>query len=131
LNDLVISATRTPLARDAVGSAIDLISPADLERRQITSLAGALGTATGTPLFSSGARGATTSIFMRGANSNQTLFLVDGIRLNDPNTDYNIFLGGACVGACDSLEVSHGPQSTLYGGEAIGGVIALSAQPGA
>jgi vitamin B12 transporter len=70
------------------------------------------------------------SLFMRGSNSNQTLFLVDGIRLNDPNTDYNVFLGGACVAACDSLEIAHGPQSTLYGGEAMGGVISLRAQRG-
>jgi vitamin B12 transporter len=67
---------------------------------------------------------------MRGANSNQTLFLVDGMRINDPNTDYQVFLGGACVSACDNLEVAHGPQSTLYGGEAVGGVISLRSQRG-
>src|SRR5262249_22305977 len=55
----------------------------------------------------------------------------DGLRLNDPNTDYLVFLGGACVSACDSLEVAHGPQSTLYGGEAVGGVVSLRAQRGA
>jgi vitamin B12 transporter len=59
------------------------------------------------------------------------LFLVDGLRFNDPNTDYNNFLGGACLGACDSLEIAHGPQSTLYGGEAVGGVIALQSLRGA
>ena len=45
--------------------------------------------------------GAATSLFLRGANSNQTLFLVDGLRLNDPNTDYAVFLGGAGVSASD------------------------------
>ncbi|MCX6956176.1 MAG: TonB-dependent receptor, partial [Verrucomicrobia bacterium] len=48
----------------------------------------------------------------------------------DPNTDYQMFLGGSCVGGCDSLEVGHGPQSTLYGGEAMGGVVSLRAQRG-
>ena len=128
---VVTTATRTPAEVQTLGSLVETISAADLARRQINSLSGALAGATGTPAFSSGANGAITSLFMRGANSNQTLFLVDGLRLNDPNTDYQVFLGGACIGACDSLEIAHGPQSTLYGGEAVGGVISLRAQRGA
>lgn len=131
LAPVVTTATRTPADVQTIGSAFETFSAEELARRQITTLAGALGAATGAPAFASGAPGAVTSLFMRGANSNQTLFLVDGLRLNDPNTDYAVFLGGACVGACDSLELSHGPQSTLYGGEAAGGVIALRAQRGA
>lgn len=125
------TATRTPAEPHTIGAAFDQVSAADLARRQVSSLAGALGTAAGTPFFASGAMGMATSLFLRGANSNQTLFLVDGLRLNDPNTDYAVFLGGSCVSACDSLEISHGPQSTLYGGEAVGGVISLRAQRGA
>lgn len=130
LDPYITTATRTPVHAAQLGTAVDVISAADLQRRQINTLAGALDTIPGTPSFSSGAAGAVTSVFMRGANSNQTLFLVDGIRLNDPNADYFNFVGGACVSSCDSLEVSHGPQSTLYGGEAMGGVVALSVQPG-
>jgi vitamin B12 transporter len=130
LAPFVTTATRTPAEPQTIGSAVDVISAADLARRQVNSLAGALGSAAGAPLFSSGASGAVTSLFLRGANSNQTLFLVDGLRLNDPNTDYAVFLGGACVSACDSLEIAHGPQSTLYGGEAVGGVVSLRAQRG-
>jgi vitamin B12 transporter len=125
LEPFVTTATRTPVARQTVGSDVDSLTSADLARRQITSLAQALGGVPGAPLFASGAAGGGASLFLRGANSNQTLFLVDGLRFSDPNTDYNIFLGGACVGACDSLEVAHGPQSTLYGGEAVGGVVSL------
>lgn len=126
----VTTATRTPAEWQALGTHVEVITAAELARRQATSLAGALGGATGAPLFSSGAQGATTSLFLRGANSNQTLFLVDGMRLNDANTDYAVFLGGACVGACDSLEIAHGPQSTLYGGEAMGGVVSVRAERG-
>ncbi|MDB6169404.1 MAG: btuB 1 [Verrucomicrobia bacterium] len=125
LEPFITSATRTPLARQTVGSDVDALTSADLARRQITSLAQALGGVPGAPLFASGAPGGSASLFLRGANSNQTLFLVDGLRFSDPNTDYNVFLGGACLGACDSLEVAHGPQSTLYGGEAVGGVVSL------
>ena len=131
LAPFVTTATRTPADPQTLGSFVEFISAEELARRQITSLSGALGAATGAPLFASGARGAATSLFLRGANSNQTLFLIDGLRASDPNTDYQILLGGTCLGACDSLEIAHGPQSTLYGGEAIGGVIALRAQRGA
>lgn len=131
LAPVVTTATRTPTEARTIGSVVDVISAAELAQRQVNSLSGALLGAAGAPLAASGANGAVTSLFLRGANSNQTLFLVDGLRLNDPNTDYAVFLGGACVSACDSLEVAHGPQSTLYGGEAVGGVVSLRAQRGA
>lgn len=130
LDPYVVTATRTPASPRSIGSVVDVISAADLERRQVTSFAEALAAAN-VPVLASGQRGASTSIFLRGANSNQTLFLVDGLRFNDPNTDYAVTLGGGCVSACDSLEISHGPQSTLYGGEAVGGVISLRSQRGA
>lgn len=125
LTPYVVTATRTPIAVTTAGTAIDSISSDELARMQVTSLLGALHNVPGAPAFASGASGAITSLFLRGSNSNQTLFLVDGIRFNDPNTDYAFALGGTCVGACDSLEVAHGPQSTLYGGEAVGGVVSL------
>ncbi len=127
---VVTAATRTPAEPMTLGSAVERIDAAELARWQTTTFSSALGLATGAPTAASGAGGAVTSLFLRGANSNQALFLVDGLRLNDPNTDYAVFLGGACLGACDSLEIAHGPQSTLYGGEAAGGVVRLQAERG-
>jgi len=131
LNPFITTATRTATAAASLGSVVDVISGAELVQRQISTLAQALGGVAGAPHFANGARGSASSLFLRGANSNQTLFLVDGLRLNDPNTDYALFLGGACVSACDRLEIAHGPQSTLYGGEAVGGVVSLRALRGA
>jgi vitamin B12 transporter len=131
LKPFVTTATRNPAEQQTIGSVVDVISAADLARRQVGTLAGALGGATGAPLFASGANGASAALFLRGANSNQTLFLIDGLRANDPNTDYQVTLGGGCISACDSLEIAHGPQSTLYGGEAVGGVVSLRAERGA
>ncbi len=131
LEPFITTATRTPADAQTIGSAIDVITADELARRQISSLSAALGGVAGAPLFASGANGASSSLFLRGSNSNQTLFLIDGLRSNDPNTDYQVMLGGSCVGACDDLEIAHGPQSTLYGGEAVGGVISLRAQRGA
>lgn len=126
----VFTATRTPAALTTLGTYVDQISAADMARMQLTGLASALGGIPGAPAFATGATGGVTSLFLRGTNSNQTLFLVDGIRFNDPNTDYQVALGGMSVGAGDSLEVAHGPQSTLYGGEAVGGVVALRSARG-
>lgn len=131
VDDYVVTATRTPAAANTLGSAVDTLSAAELARQQLTGLRSALAAVPGAPAFASGGAGGATSLFLRGTNSNQTLFLVDGIRFNDPNTDYAVALGGACVTACDSLEIAHGPQSTLYGGEAVGGVVSLRAQRGA
>ncbi len=130
LPDYVTTATRTPAALTTVGIAVDSISGAELARMQITGLSAALAGVPGAPSSASGAPGGVTSLFLRGSNSNQTLFLVDGIRASDPNTDYQVTLSGLCLGACDNLEVSHGPQSTLYGGEAVGGVVAIRGQRG-
>jgi vitamin B12 transporter len=131
LEPVVVIATRTPADIRTLGSAVDQVSSDDLSRQQIDTLAGALGGIPGTPMFANGAQGSNISIFTRGANSDQTLFMVDGIRLNDANTDYAVFLGGARLGATDSIEIARGPQSTLYGSEAVGGVISIQAQKGA
>jgi vitamin B12 transporter len=130
LDPFLVVATRTPADVRTLGTAVDQISAADLAREQVSTAAAALGTAPGVPAFANGALGSDMSVFMRGADSDQTLLLVDGIRMNDANTDYAVFLGGARLGATDSIEIARGPQSTLYGSEAVGGVISIQAQKG-
>jgi vitamin B12 transporter len=130
LDPVVVVATRTPEEASNLGTAVDQISAADLDRQQLTSFAAALGEVPGAPTFANGAPGSDVSLFLRGTDSDQTLFLVDGIRLNDANTDYQVFLGGARPGATDSIEIARGPQSTLYGSEAVGGVVSIQAHRG-
>jgi vitamin B12 transporter len=130
LDAVVVVATRTPADIRTLGTAADLITPSDLSRQQIMTPAGALGAAAGTPLAANGSLGSDISVFTRGSDSDQTLFLVDGIRLNDANTDYAVFLGGARLGATDTIEIARGPQSTLYGSDAVGGVVSIEAQRG-
>jgi len=126
----ITSATRTPQPVTQAGTVTDVLTADDLAHRQITLVSGIFGLAAGTPVTPSGAAGEVTSVFLRGANSNQTLFLVDGIRLSDPNTDYLVYLGGATLGVTDRVEITRGPLSTLYGGEAVGGVVSITAQRG-
>ena len=130
LAPVVTTATRLPESAALSGTAIDVVSGADLAKEQLTTLADALSGVPGAPEFGTGQAGAATSLFLRGSNSNQTLFLVDGIRLNDANTDYNNFLSGSHIFSTDTVEVARGPQSTLYGSEAVGGVVSLRQAPG-
>lgn len=130
LPEVVVTAHRAPTALKSVGSSTDLLSAAELRRRQRASLRQALELVPGGTVFPNGAPGAVAGIFLRGVSSTQTLVLVDGIRLNDANTSYGSFLGGQEVGGIDRIEVVRGPQSTLYGGAAIGGVISLGTAAG-
>jgi vitamin B12 transporter len=131
LEPVVVTATRTAEPVTQVGADIATLDAAELAQFQITTPRAALGLLAGAPMAASGTPGSVDSLFLRGANSNQTLFLVDGIRLNDANTDYQLWLGGASLGANDRLELLRGSQGTLYGADAIGGVVSLTAQRGA
>jgi vitamin B12 transporter len=130
LEPVTVVATRTPDAVRTLGTAVDVITAADLEREQIDTPAAAFGGVPGAPAFPNGAPGSDVSVFMRGSDSDQTLFLVDGIRLNDANTDYSVYLGGARLGVTDSIDIARGPESVLYGSEAVGGVVSIQAQKG-
>jgi vitamin B12 transporter len=112
------------------GFAADLLDPAELERRQLVRLVDALRLLPGSGLVGTGGLGGTASTFLRGVNSNQTLFLIDGIRINDANAVPGAFLGGFELEPADRIEVARGPQSTSFGGAAIGGVIALAPRLG-
>ena len=130
LDELVVTATRSPTPLSTVGSSTDLILPRELRRRQLLSLRDALQLAPGGVILSNGGPGGVASLFLRGVSSSQTLLLVDGIRVNDANTSAGSFLGGTDLSGLGRLEIVRGPQSTLYGGAAIGGVVSLDAAPG-
>jgi vitamin B12 transporter len=130
LQEIIVTANRAPTPITALGSSADVIGAAELYRRQMHSLREALGLVPGGAPLASGAPGGVSSIFMRGASSSQTLLLVDGIRVNDANTSYGSFLGGADAAGLGRLEVVRGPQSTLYGGAAMGGVVSIDAARG-
>lgn len=130
LDTLVVTALRTPVSFAQLASAASVVTAADLAARQQTDLLSVLGTQPGLPSATTGQTGGVTSLFTRGSNSNHTLVLVDGIRFNDANTEYFNLIGGAALGAHERVEIVRGPQSTLHGGEALGGVIALSQNRG-
>jgi vitamin B12 transporter len=128
---IVVSATRLATPASQVASSVTVITAADIEARQERSLPDALETVPGLFVEQTGGVGGQTSIFMRGANSNQTKVLLDGIDISDPATPNDAAdIGKLLTGDIARVEVLRGPQSGLYGSDAIGGVINIVTKSG-
>jgi len=128
---IVISATRNPTPIDQIGSSMTLITSADIEAKQEQSLPDVLRDVPGLNVVQSGGEGGQTSVFMRGANSNHTKVLIDGIDVSDPSTPSGAFdFAPILASDIERVEVLRGPQSALYGSDAIGGVINIITKKG-
>ncbi|MGH7995503.1 MAG: TonB-dependent receptor plug domain-containing protein [Opitutaceae bacterium] len=128
---VVAAATLRPESAGTLGTEVALATGADIAGLDTASLPFVLGTLPGVSVFPSGRAGAPISLLLRGGNPEQTLVMVDGIRFSDPNLGYGAFLGAWRTGPADRIEVAYGPQSALYGADAVGGVVSLQAQKGA
>jgi len=128
---LVVTATRVPTPESEIASSVTVITAADIAARQDQTLPDALRDVPGLNLVQSGGPGAQTSIFMRGTDSNHVKVLVDGIDVSDPSSPNGSFdFGQFLASDIESIEVLHGPQSGLYGSDAIGGVIDIATKSG-
>lgn len=123
LDDTVtVTATRTPLALEDALAPVIVITGEELRRTATIDIAEALRFHAGIEIGRNGGPGQAASLFLRGTNSNHTQVLVDGVRMN-PGT-----LGAAAIhhvrpADIERIEIVKGPRSTLYGTEAIGGVV--------
>lgn len=121
--------TSTPVAE--VGSAITVITAAEIAATQRTQVADVLRDVPGVDVAQSGGMGGQTSVFLRGANSAQTKVLLDGIPLNDPSSATGgVDFSTISVDNIQQIEVLRGPQSGLYGSDAMGGVINIITKRG-
>lgn len=125
---VVVSAGVVPLTRSATGAALTVLDETELRTRQLESSVDALRAVPGFSISRSGGRGGVTSIFPRGGESDFTLILVDGIRLNDMGGSYDA--AHLPLFDLDRIEVVRGPQSALYGSDAVGGVVQLVTRRG-
>ncbi len=124
VDELVVTATRSPVRLDQVGSSISVLTLSDIQRSQVSGATELLATTPGVTFSRNGGQGKTTSIYLRGAESDQTVVLIDGVKLNDPSSTGGGFnAANLLVGDIARIEVLRGAQSTLWGGQAIGGVI--------
>jgi len=124
---VVVTATRTeePLAQ--VGRSVSVLDAETIARRQSDVVTDLLRNLPGIAVTRNGGIGTSTSVHIRGAESEQTVVLIDGVKLNDPSAPGGGFnFGNLLVGNIARVEVLRGSQSVLWGSEAIGGVINLT-----
>jgi len=129
--ETVVTATRIPMSVDRVGNAITVITEEQIRERQVTSVADILRTVPGLAVNRSGAGvGTLTQVRIRGAEANHTLVLIDGIEVNDPAAGSEFDFGHLLASGIERIEVLRGPQSALYGSDAVGGVINIITKRG-
>ncbi len=121
---IVVTASGFEQPAEEVGQAISVIDTDTLSRLQITSITDVLATVPGVRVAKAGAVGQQASVFIRGGNSSQTLVLIDGVRINDAATPNGQFdFGSLLTGNISRVEILRGPNSVIWGSQAIGGVI--------
>ena len=131
VSDVVVTATRLPTALENVGSSISIINEEQIKHSGYRYVAQALRKVPGLSVTQLGGSGQVTSVFMRGTNSNHTLLMVDGMELSDPSSVNGAFnYAHLTTVGVEKIEILRGPQSTLFGSEAIGGVINMTTKPG-
>ena len=131
LPNVVVTATRTETPENEIGSAMTVITAKDIADKNINNVADALRTVPGLDVVRAGGAGQQTSVFMRGANSNHTLVLVDGVEMNDPSSPTGAFdFAFLQTDNIERIEVVRGAASAAYGSDAIGGVINIITKKG-
>ncbi len=128
---LVVTATRIPTPELQIANSISVITAEEIASRQLQTLPDLLKEVPGLNVVQSGGPGGLTSVFMRGTNSNHTKVLVDGIDLSNPSSPGGNFdFGPFLLQDVQKVEILRGPQSGLYGSDAIGGVINIITKSG-
>ena len=131
LGPIVVSPTQIPTPEGQVASSVTVITAADIERDQRRTVPDALQSVPGLNVVQVGGPGGQTSVFIRGTNSNHVKVLIDGIDVSDPSNPNRTFdFGNLQTYDIDRIEVLRGPQSGLYGADAIGGVIYITTKKG-
>jgi vitamin B12 transporter len=119
---IVITPSRFEQDIKQVGSSISVIDKSEIEERKIQSLADLLRLVSGVQVLQSGGNGSITSVFIRGASSSQVLVMINNIPINDVNSGQFDFSDLSTLGI-ERIEILKGPQSVVYGSQALGGVI--------
>nr|WP_235982090.1 TonB-dependent receptor [Novosphingobium aerophilum] len=122
--EIVVLASGFAQRADRTGQAITVVSRDRIETLQAVTIGDALRALPSLSVAQRGPVGTQSSVFVRGGNSSQTLVLIDGVRVNDPSSPNAAFdFGGLLAGNTDRIEVLRGPNSIVWGSQAIGGVI--------
>jgi len=121
-DQIVVTASALPETVESTPAAVTVVTKDDIDKRAARDIADALREVPGVSVSRTGSLGKTTSIFLRGASSKQTLVLWNGVEINDPYfSGYNF--GQFSTAGVERIEVARGPFSSLYGADAVGGVV--------
>jgi vitamin B12 transporter len=129
LDSVVVTATRTAITADAALAAIEVIERRDIEQSTARSLPELLRGRAGITLVNQGGLGKLSTLFLRGTESDHTLFLVDGVRVGNATSGL-ASLQDLPLAQIERIEIVRGPRSSLYGADAIGGVIQVFTRRG-
>ena len=129
LDDVVVTAARVPQPRESVISDITVINKEEIERSGQATLVELLQQQPSIEITSNGGAGKTAGIFVRGSNSSHVVVLIDGIRVNSATLGTTTF-ENLPISQIDKIEILRGPASSLYGQDAIGGVIQIFTKKG-
>ncbi|MDP2832026.1 MAG: TonB-dependent vitamin B12 receptor [Pseudomonadota bacterium] len=129
LDEIVVTATRTARAADETLAATTVITRRDIERTQAQSVQELLAGQPGITIANNGGAGKATSVFLRGTQSGHVLVLIDGIKVGSATSGTAAFQDFP-LDTIERIEIVRGPLSSLYGSEAIGGVIQIFTRKG-
>ncbi len=129
LEQIIVTATRTAQTADETLASVTVITRAEIERRQATSVQEVLRGVPGVGIANSGGLGQPAGVFLRGTESDQVLVLVDGLRTGSVSAGATAF-ESIPIDEIERIEIVRGPRSSLYGSEAIGGVIQIVTRKG-
>ena len=128
LPEIVVTATRYPVAADSVASTVTVLQGDDLRAQGIRFVGDALRQVPGAHVVQGGPFGAAASLFLRGGESDYVKVLVDGVPVNQPGGFYDF--GSLTTDNVERIEVLRGPASVLYGSDAIAGVVQIVTRGG-
>lgn len=128
-NAVIVTATRTAQTADESLASVTVITEADIQRSQASSLQELLTGYSGMNFANNGGAGKTTSLFMRGTNSNHVVVMIDGIKIGSASSG-DVPFQNIPVSQIERIEIVRGPRSSLYGSEAVGGVIQIFTKKG-
>ncbi|WP_221793903.1 TonB-dependent receptor plug domain-containing protein [Aquisediminimonas sediminicola] len=131
-DQIVVTASRSMQPLSQVGASISIIDADMIKQLQSVAVVDLLRTVPGVTFTRNGGIGTSTSVNIRGAESDQTVVLIDGVKINDPSTPGGGFnFGNLLTDNLHRIEIVRGAQSVLWGSQAIGGVVNLiTTEPG-